>query len=277
MLLNCLILAVMAAGIKYMQSWMDIFSIIFWINFIAFIICLMLAPRFLGKKVSLKRLKPHIARALSGIISFSIYFWAITIIPISEATAISFMEPIFASLIAIITLKEKASHNRIIAMIAGFIGVVIILRPGTAAFQPVSLLILFSALLWAISAVNIKKMSKYETANSQAFYLFLFSWIFAIPQAVYKLEIPDIISFALLILLSIILVIRVMATYFAFRGTDVAFIMPFTFSKLIFASLIDFFIFKISFDLWDYIGAIIITLSAVYLANIEKKNEKIPA
>ena len=115
--------------------------------------------------------KPLIARGLILITSYTSYYMAFPALPLAEAVALFFTSPIFVTLLASIMLREKVTPQAWAAVIAGFIGVIIILRPGSGLFEPAALLSLFSAASYAFSMVLARKYGADEPTTVMAFYV----------------------------------------------------------------------------------------------------------
>jgi len=112
-----------------------------------------------------------IARGLILITSYTTYYMAFPALPLAEAVALFFTSPIFVTILASVILREKVTPTAWAAVIAGFIGVLIILRPGSGLFEPAALLSLFSAAAYALSMVLARKYGADEPTTVMAFYV----------------------------------------------------------------------------------------------------------
>lgn len=112
-----------------------------------------------------------IARGLILLTSYTSYYMAFPALPLAEAVALFFISPIFVTLLASIMLGERVTPRAWAAVIAGFVGVLIILRPGTGLFEPAALLSLFSAASYAFSMVLARKYGADEPTTVMAFYV----------------------------------------------------------------------------------------------------------
>jgi len=112
-----------------------------------------------------------IARGLILLTSYTSYYMAFPALPLAEAVALFFTSPIFVTLLASIMLREKVTPQAWAAVVAGFIGVLIILRPGSGLFEPAALLSLFSAASYAFSMVLARKYGADEPTTVMAFYV----------------------------------------------------------------------------------------------------------
>jgi drug/metabolite transporter (DMT)-like permease len=112
-----------------------------------------------------------VARGLILICAYTTYYMAFPALPLAEAVALFFTSPIFVTLLASVILREKVTPAAWAAVIAGFIGVLVILRPGSGLFEPAALLSLFSAASYALSMVLARKYGADEPTTVMAFYV----------------------------------------------------------------------------------------------------------
>ena len=117
------------------------------------------------------RLRLHLLRALIGIFAMVGWFTTLSLMPLAEATALSFTAPIFTSVLAVLMLGEVMRLRRWAATAIGFLGALIIVRPGFAAIQPAALLAIATAAIWASSTVLIKVMARTESAGAITTYM----------------------------------------------------------------------------------------------------------
>ncbi|MCA3556161.1 MAG: DMT family transporter [Aestuariivirga sp.] len=118
-----------------------------------------------------KNWKLLVARGLILLTSYTTYYMAFPALPLAEAVALFFTSPIFVTILAALFLREKVTLKAWGAVIAGFVGVLIILRPGTGLFEPAALLSLFSAAAYALSMVLARRYSADEPTTVMAFYV----------------------------------------------------------------------------------------------------------
>ncbi len=110
-------------------------------------------------------------RGLILLVSYTTYYLAFPALPLAEAIALFFTSPIFVTVLAVAFLRERTTPQAWGAVIAGFIGVLIILQPGSALFEPAALLSLFSAASYALSMVLARKFGQAEPSTVMAFYV----------------------------------------------------------------------------------------------------------
>ena len=156
--LSVLFFVLMSVCIKATGDHIPLFQVVFFRNFFA-LIPLFFVIYFLKLKISTINKYPlHLGRAVIGITAMSLFFISIRYVPLVEMQTISFSSVFFISILSVFFLGEKIGYRRIIAVIVGFIGVVIILNPGSAIFSNYSFLPLIASFFLSIAVIFLKKI-----------------------------------------------------------------------------------------------------------------------
>jgi len=276
MIIHCFLISAMAAIIRAAAEDLNVFQIVFLYNAFAFLFLLPFIYKKGGiKSVKTKKLKIHLGRALLGAISLSMYFYSFTVIPLTEARAIALTGPLVSSLMAVIFLKETTGWHRTSAMIVGFLGALLILRPGMEGFTYISLMVVVCVFMWSIIDIWIKTLSKTESNICQLFYLTGGMSLFTLPLAIYFWQTPSgLVQWSVMIFLGLIFLINVYAVTNAFRNGDVTLIMPFDFSGMVFTIIIAYFAFGEVVDIYTAAGSVIIMGASIYVVRREAKKAK---
>ena len=222
---------------------------------------------------SIKTKKPvrHFVRAFSAVGCVVLYIFGIKYLLLSENIAIAHSAPIIAALLAVPILGEKIGIHRILAIIIGFVGVLVIIKPGTDLFQLKSLLPIGSALFMASVYLTTRSLMNTESSTSIVFYYsfaLLFTSLIFFPS---DFVIPD--TFNLILALSLG-IMGSMGHFFmsqAARHADVAVTSPFEYSSFIFVGLMGYFFFYEIPSNSVILGGILIIISGVYVAYRERK------
>ena len=111
----------------------------------------------------------HVGRGALGLLSFTSYYMAIAAMPLATVTAVAFAAPLFVTVLSARVLREPVDRSSWIAVLIGFVGVLAVLRPGAAAFEPAALLALLSALTYAISQTITRELGRTDSGASIAF------------------------------------------------------------------------------------------------------------
>ena len=223
--------------------------------------------------VSIKTKKPvrHFVRAFSAVGCVVLYIFGIKYLLLSENIAIAHSAPIIAALLAVPILGEKIGMHRILAITIGFVGVLVIIKPGTDLFQLKSLLPIGSALFMASVYLTTRSLMNTESSTSIVFYYsfaLLFTSLIFFPS---DFVIPDIFNLILALSLGIM---GSMGHFFmsqAARHADVAVTSPFEYSSFIFVGLMGYFFFYEVPSNSVIFGGILIIISGVYVAYRERK------
>jgi len=221
---------------------------------------------------SIKTKKPvrHFVRAFSAVCCVVLYIFGIKYLLLSENIAIAHSAPIIAALLAVPILGEKIGIHRMLAIVIGFIGVIVIVKPGTDLFQLKSLLPIGSAFFMASVYLTTRSLMNTESSTSIVFYYsfaLLFTSLIFFPS---DFVIPD--TFNLILALSLG-IMGSMGHYFmsqAARHADVAVTSPFEYSSFIFVGLMGYLFFYEIPSQSVVLGGSLIILSGVYVAYRER-------
>lgn len=215
----------------------------------------------------------HVLRAVLGAIALGLCCYSVNIMPLSENTTIMFCEPLFFLPLAYILLKEKVDAPRWIATVVGFIGLMIILRPGTEAFRVVAFVPMTAAILFALSNVMVKKMTG-EHASTMLFYFGVGTTLFALIPLPFFWEMPTLSELGLLVLLGIGGNMIQVCLFRAFSATEASALAPFRYVEFIISALFGYLLFSQIPTVWIFGGAALITLSTFYITIMETRKER---
>ncbi|WDU58992.1 DMT family transporter [Pseudemcibacter aquimaris] len=275
MLLSCLLFSTMGGLIRYL-SVHDIHP--FMTAFVRTLFAIIfLIPTF--SKVGLRglrteRLGLHFFRGMVSGIAVIASFYAVTVIPLAISTSYSFAAPIFATILAAIFLKERIRLPRISAVIAGFIGMLILLRPGSIPFNSGVAAALTGAFTVAIAIICIRTLSQSDKPNVVAVWSLLFTLPLSFIVALTQWSWPPVELWWAIIAVGMCAAMAQYSISKAFAQSEATAILPIDFTRLIFAALIGYFFFDETPDIYTFIGASIILGSAVYAAHREAINRK---
>lgn len=243
-----------------------------WIRFLVFVVILLpivLAPAS-GNPMRSTRPLLQVFRGL-GLLCSSIFFiMALGYLPIAEATATGFISPLFVTGLSVLFLGEKVGLRRWTATIAGLLGVLIIVRPGTAAFQPGTIFPIISALGWATALVLTRKISGADRAiTTMAFSAITGFLVLSVIVPFYWI-VPSWTQIALGVGIGVAATVGHWIVVLAFRYADASVLAPFSYVQLVWVTLIGFFLFGEVPDAVTFVGAAIIIASGVYTAHRER-------
>ena len=223
---------------------------------------------------SIKTQKPvrHFVRAFSAVGCVVLYIFGIKYLLLSENIAIAHSAPIIAAILAVPILGEKIGIHRVAAIVIGFIGVLIIVKPGTDLFQLKSLLPIGSALFMASVYLSTRSLMNTESSTSIVFYYsfaLLFTSIIFFPS---DFIIPDAFNLTLALSLGIM---GSLGHYFmsqAAKNADVAVTSPFEYTSFVFVGVMGYIFFNEIPSNSVVLGGMLIIISGIYVAYRERKN-----
>lgn len=275
MMLHCIALVLIMGVVRKLGSGgLSNYTIIFWQNVFSFTILTPLCAMN-GGFPKTKKLHLHFGRACSGITSGLVLFYGMAHVHLNTATAITFTGPLFSTIFAIIFLREKTYRTRIIGLGVGFFGVLIVLRPGSDAFDPNALLLILTAALWGCTDIFIKKMIRTESETTMMFYRALLMLILTTPLGLYFWQDLTTMQLVLIVLLAFLDIANFFTVTRAYKLADISVLMPFDFSRLIFSSIFAFMVFNETLDIWTFIGSSVIVYGVLFVVYSERKRSRI--
>ncbi|MGA0411855.1 MAG: DMT family transporter [Candidatus Puniceispirillales bacterium] len=228
--------------------------------------------------ISLAKIKPDrpllnkfILRGLVHSIGVTLWFYAMSVMPVAEVTAIGFLTYIFVSIGASIFLKEKLHKHRLTAILISFIGALIILRPGFKVIETGQMGMLIATMVFTASYLIAKVVSKERSSSEIVAMLSIFTTIFLIPSAIYSWEPLSIKAFLILSFTAIIATLGHITMTKAIKAAPMVVTQPILFLQLVWASMVGLFIFDEGFDLFVILGGTIIMLCVCYVSYREHK------
>jgi len=271
MVIGCFWIAALSAIIRHLSHELNTFIIVAFNNFFSWIFISIWVIKKERRFPVTKKYGLYFFRALTGVGSMLLWVYAISLIDLADVAAIRFLSPIFTVFLAIIFLHENMNFHRVLALLAGFTGAMIVVRPGTEAFHYGSIIAVLSTIFGAFINMILKKLTDTDRHWGILFYSWLFMMIFSIPLAVFFWQAP---GHEQLLWLGLLGILQNLGMYFfskSYKKTDLVVVMPFKFVTVIFVSIIAYFIFNQEPDIWTMTGAAIILSSAVYAMNRESR------
>lgn len=269
LLLSCFGFSVMATFVKFAAREVSPFEITF---FRCFFGLLVLAPAIAWQGIGALRTRHfgmHAWRGILGAIAMGCAYFGLSSMPLAAYNALSFSKPLFAILLAVIVLNETVRWRRWAATFVGFLGVVVMMRPGTDAFDPNGLFALGDALCIAILITVLKKLPAYERPLAMLFYFGLVSAPITLALALPHWTWPSPEGW---LMLAAIGTVGALAQYWwilAFRAGEASAVAPFDYSRLLFSAFFGFIFFAEVPDPWTWAGAALIVASTIYIARRE--------
>ena len=213
-----------------------------------------------------RRLGTHFARAMiAGVGQAAVYYGVIHLF-LADATAVAFSRPLFLTLLAVLILGEAVRWQRWAATAFGFVGVLVMVRPGGAAFNIAWAVALAAAVLFALGIIFIRRLATTEPATRILFYYHVFGIALFAGPSIALWQPPDAGQFALLALIGALTCAGMVCFVQGFCVGEASFVGPFEYLRLIYAALIGFYMFAEIPSVWTGVGAVTIVASALYIA-----------
>lgn len=278
MLISCALLAGVAALGRYVAlEGVPTFQTVFLRLFFAVIAFLPLLGWRGVEMIRTQHLKLYAIRVAVGLTGMTLWFAALALIPVGEVTAIGFMAPIFGTIGAALFLGETVRWRRWTATLVGFLGALVILRPGMGEVSLGAMLALGAAFGMAIAGLMIKNLSGKDDPDKLVLIALLMQTPLALIPAVFVWHWFDPHLWAVFACMGLLGMLGHITLARAFWAADASVVMSLEFARLPFAVLFGFAMFGELIDLWTWIGAAIIFAAAFYTAQRERKVKVVTA
>jgi len=278
MIISGLFFVLMHSAVKYLSKEVHIFEIAF---FRCALVIFVLAPIIFqqGKKIfKTKQPKVQFLRITTNSVAMLCFFYGISTTPLAQLTTLGFTVPIFATILAVIFMKEKIRLRRTTALIVGFIGTIIVMRPDIS-IELGALLIIFSSFLWSICLIFIKKLTETDSAVTISLYFGIGMIPATFALALPVLEMIDLRQFIILIFIAITGTLAQTIMNSALEKGELALLLPFDFLRLIWSVLIGYALFSEEPTITLWLGGFLIIGSTSYIAwreaTLKKVDEKL--
>lgn len=269
MLGSSIFFGLMAVSIRLASEHLHAFEIAFFRNFFGLAAALPLLLRHGPGLLRTRRLPKYLFRCVIGIGSMLGSFWAISQLPLAEAVSLAYSTPIFVTIAAVLLLGEAVRARRWAAVALGFIGVLIIVRPGATSFNIGSLAAVAAAMLSAVVAIQIKQLSATESADAIVLYTTLLWVPMSLVPALFVWQWPQGITWLWVAAAGLLGTGGHMLWTRALKLGDVSALTPISFAQLPVVVVAGWLLFGETLDRWMVLGAAIILGSNAYIAHRE--------
>lgn len=217
------------------------------------------------------RMKTYGLRAVLEYGSFTLSFFSLAylgdVFTLPMHTALNFITPLLATVIAIIVLKERSHSHTWIALAIGFIGVLVITRPGMIPANEGVLLVLGAALGFSSCGIVIKLLTRTESSQHIAFYMLSLTTLLALPAGIYHWQWPNAEGWFWLTVIGIIAFLQQVFVAKAIAKVPYMVLIPLNFTQLIFATVLSYAVYAKVIDLWTFLGALVILMGTIWNAH----------
>ncbi|RJF73970.1 DMT family transporter [Rhodopseudomonas palustris] len=248
-----------------------------WIRFLVFVL-IMMPVALMSSASSLRSARPklQVLRGLALVASSTLFISGLQFLPIAEASATSFVAPLFVTALSIVMLGESIGIRRWAASVVGLIGVLIVIRPGSAAFNPAVIFPILSALTWAVTLILTRMISGADRAIVTMTFSALVGFVALSVIVPFVWVTPSWEGIMLGVLVGLASTMGQWIVVLAYRYADASVLAPFTYSQLVWVTFLGFGLFGEVPDVWTFVGAAVIIASGLYTAHRERLRRKQP-
>jgi len=263
--------SLMHATIRYLSESMHPFQVAFFRNAFGLLVLLPLIIRHKGTPLRTRRLPLYLLRTTFNAIGMLCFFYALSIAPLAEVTALSFLGPIFATVLGVLLLGETVGTRRWMAICIGFLGALVILRPGFESVGLGSVLAIVSSLSFGLMVMVIKRLGTTESALSITTYMVALLVPVTLVPALFVWQWPALDQWPWLLLMGTLGSIAHLAMSGAIKLTPTHVVMPVDFARLVWMAAIGYALFFEVPTIFTWLGGFMIFASATYVAYRESR------
>ncbi len=213
------------------------------------------------------RFKDHLKRSTSGIIGATTLFYAISHAPMAQVLAINYSAPLFATVGAVMFMGERIRLRRVVTLLVGFAGVLIVLRPGQLPLTPGIAAAVVAALAIATASMSIRHLVGIDRMDTVVAWGFVMPLPFVGLMAIPFWTTPSVLTVALMVGIGCLAYLGQICTTNAIRLAEAATaVMPYDFLRFALTTVVGVWLFSEKFDAYTLFGGGIIFASTIYLA-----------
>jgi drug/metabolite transporter (DMT)-like permease len=272
--LTCLAMAIFSAmdGISKLLTQHFAAPQIAWGRFLFILIFLVPIVLLRGGPRTLRSTRPWLqaARGICMLCSALLFIFGLSYLPIADATSIGFVSPLFVTALSIPMLAEKVGIRRWSAVLVGFAGVLVLVRPGSSSFTPAAFFPIASSACWALGLIITRIMQSRDAVLTTLAWSTTVGFIAATPVAIPVWRTPTLEDWALLAAGAFLSMIGQLFLISAFRFAPASLLAPFSYTQIVWATAIGLLLFGTVPDANTWVGAAIIVASGLYILHRER-------
>ncbi|BBK38586.1 hypothetical protein STAQ_36640 [Allostella sp. ATCC 35155] len=264
---------VMDALIKWLSQTFPTMQVVFFRSLFALVpIVIMVVHQGGIQRLKTKRPGMHALRCIVGLGSMICFFHAFRVMPLADVIAIGFAAPLFVTALSVPLLREKVGIRRWTAVVVGFVGVLVMVRPGLDLFEVGAGIALLGTVGYSLAMILMRNLGKTDTTTAITFYFTMCSTIVAgLAMPFVWIEPPGMTEWLLLALVGLIGGVAQLLMTQAFRITPVAVIAPFDYTAMLWGTAIGYAVWGEIPDTLLWVGAAIVAGSGLYIVHRETR------
>lgn len=251
------------------------FVVAFFRNLVGLLFLLAVARGAGNASLRTERLPLHALRGALQSVAMLGWFYGLTLTSMATVAALGFTAPLFAALLAIVVLHEPVGWRRAAGIAAGFVGTLVILRPGADVISPGALWIVGSACCWGAVMITLRLLGRTESSLTTTVYAGFFLVPFTLVPALFVWRWPTGEELILLVAVGVVASFVQLCTAEAFKRGETAAVLPVDFTKLLWGALVGFLVFAEIPDLPTLAGGTLIFAAVVYVAYRERRRRDV--
>lgn len=264
LLLGEFMLAIMAALIKQASAQVEPEVLVFIRNLFGLLFLLPIVTHRGWRNLKTHYFSLHLLRSVTGLSAMYCYFYVITHLPLAEAALVKLSAPFFLPLIALIWLNEGIDRKTLWAIMVGFLGVMVVLRPGAATFQPVALIGILGAALASTAKVSIRRMATHEPSYRIVFYFGLLATLVSAIPLTWAWQTPPADTWLWLIGTGLTGTCGQLFMTKAYQVANPGKIGPYTYTAVIYAAALGWFFWDETVVITTFIGSLLIVGAGIF-------------
>ena len=222
---------------KFLTTMLPV-AVIVWVRYLAFVVTLVPLLRRGHTVLRTRRLWLHGIRAVALASSAAFFILALRALPMAEATALVFASPLFVTVLSAWLLDERVDAVRWLIVVAGFAGVIVVMRPGSAVFRFEALLPICSSMAWAISVICTRKLALHDGVDTTLVYSGIFGFALVTLIALPQIAVPPLEGILAAVAMAVVWSAAQWLSVHAYHRGNVSVLAPFTYSQLLWSTLI---------------------------------------
>lgn len=265
--------AILDAGAKWLVQTLPVVEVV-WLRFVTHVLLmvLLLAPAHGRTLVRMHSPRRHLLRAAMLASMTGLNFWALQYLQLAETGAIQFSVPMLIALLSAWWLHEKLDPRRWVAIVGGFVGVLLVIRPGSQAFHPALLLCVGNALLYAAFNLLTRRMVATESPQAMQLLSAVGAALVLAPPALLQWQAPpDTLHWGVIVLCGLMGGLGHLAVALAHRYASAAVLGPFLYQQILYMTLWGWLVFSQVPDAFVVAGALVVVASGLYLLWLEMR------
>ena len=263
--------AILHGSVRHLSAEVHPFQVTFFRNLFGLLV---LVPWFVTQGLAplrTRRIGLHLVRAAFNVSAMLLFFLALGMTPIAQVQALGSSAPLFTPVLAVFILRERVRLRRWSALMAGFVGTLIIIRPGLQEVDLGSWLTLASAAIWGLTLIIIKVLSRTDSAVTITAYMVLLMTPLSLAPALLYWVWPSPMAWFWLLVTGISGTVAQLLMAQSFRHADASVVLPLDFTKIIWGGMIGYFAFGENVDVWTWMGATVIFAGVMYITYRERQ------